>query len=93
MSLELLPPPGDYAIELRDGGEVLLSQSFDVDFELVQGIGISGDLFPPLEPRTEVMVSFIMPWADGATSIALVNNGTTLDETLGCCGRPERQHR
>jgi hypothetical protein len=87
VGLEILPPPGDYAIELRDGAAVLLSRSFDVDFDEVHGVGIN-DPFAPLGPREEVMVSFIMPWADGATSIALVNNGTTLDEFFPSANAP-----
>jgi hypothetical protein len=84
-------PSGDYSIELRDiSNAVLSSQSFIVDFESEYTAGNAshggephapGDAppFPPA-PTDKVDVSFIIPWVDGTTSVALVHSGQTIDQ-------------
>ena len=73
----ILPPAGDYAIELRNGADVLVSQPFAVSFQSeYSGHDEPGDP----SPLTEADVSFIMAWADGTTSVALVHGDETLDE-------------
>jgi hypothetical protein len=84
-------PAGDYAVELRDmNDKALSSQSFIVDFESEYTAGNAshggephapGDAppFPPT-PTDKVDVSFIIPWVDGTTSVALVHLGQTIDE-------------
>jgi hypothetical protein len=70
------PPAGTYAIELRNGSQVLGSQSFEVNFQSEYSADGPGDP----TPLSEVDMSFTMAWAPGATSVALVHGGQTLDE-------------
>ncbi len=92
--------PGDYAVELRDmNASTLLSQSFVVDFESEYTAGNAahagephapGDAppFPPT-PTDKVDVSFIIPWVDGTTSVALVHQGQTIDQRLVSANPPQ----
>ncbi|HSP54901.1 MAG TPA: dockerin type I domain-containing protein [Dehalococcoidia bacterium] len=73
----ILPPTGDYAIELRNSSEVLASQPFEVNFESEYSAH-DGPGDP--SPLAHVDVSFIMAWNSATTSVALVHNGKTLDE-------------
>ncbi len=89
-------PAGDYSIVLRnvDGAE-LASYPFIVDFLSEYGpdpgahSGTEGDPpFPP-EPTTRVDVSFIVPWMDGTYSVALVHQGTLIDERFLSSNPPQ----
>ncbi len=78
-------PDGDYAIELRNNGQVLASHSFTVNFESEYhesaGAAQQGDpFFKDPNPTDEVGVSLVVPWDDNTTSVALVYQGQTLDE-------------
>jgi hypothetical protein len=82
----ILPPPGEYSIELRNGSQVILSQPFAVNFESEY----SAHDDPPGDPSplAEVDVSFIMDWDGATTSIALVHGGETLDEVAISANAP-----
>ena len=87
--VEIAPPPGPWSVELRNGGTVLGSRTFDANFgppDTPTPPGIEPQ--PDDEPRPEAGVSFIMPWAEGATSVALVHNGQTLDEVTVSANSP-----
>lgn len=86
VGLEVSPPAGDYAVELRDGEQVLATKSIPVNFvsEYAEHNGTGGsqgeeEVFSP-EPAPFVSVPFIMSWVPGATSVALVHGNETLDE-------------
>jgi hypothetical protein len=78
-------PTGQYYIELYDapdgGGNMLLSQSFNVDFTSeYQNTG--GPLPPPPfpgSPATSQDISFIMPYAEGTQSIVLKHVDNVMD--------------
>ena len=78
---------GDYAIQLRQGNTILAQRTFTLTFQS-EYAGHGGTHpegsdepppFPP-EPSAQADVAFIMPWADGADSVALVHNGEVLDQ-------------
>ncbi|MCB9121932.1 MAG: hypothetical protein H6640_19585 [Caldilineaceae bacterium] len=77
------PLPGTgYAVQLRNGATVLSSEEFGVSFESeYDGHGEVGHDTPPFpsadSPQADL--SLIIPWVDGATSIALVQGSTVLD--------------
>jgi len=89
-------PKGEYAVELRGAqGEVLASQSFAVNFESEYDAhsGAPNDPddpppFPP-DPTAQVDVSFILPWVDGAASVALVHLGQDLDQRSVSANAPQ----
>lgn len=94
VGLEVNPPSGDYAIELRNGTEVLASKSIAVDFvsEYANHTGPAGsqggeEVFSP-EPNPSVQVPFIMPWVAGATYVALVHGNDVLDEVAVSANAP-----
>jgi hypothetical protein len=81
-------PQGDYAFQLRKGSTVLAQKSFVVSFRSeyaghsgAHGDGPAGDEppFPP-EPSAQADVMFIVPWIEGADTVALVHNGQVLDQ-------------
>ncbi|HZY46052.1 MAG TPA: hypothetical protein VFF70_15040, partial [Anaerolineae bacterium] len=74
-ALTYLPAPGDYSIELHNGPSILLSQTFTVSFQSEYSAHDPGDPGPTAVDD----VAFIMPWAEGTTSITLVVSGTVLD--------------
>jgi hypothetical protein len=77
--------PGDYEVQLRNGGNILASQTFTVSFISEYSahpghpFGDDDPPFPP-EPTLFANVSFVMPWAEGTTSVALVYQGEVWDE-------------
>lgn len=80
-------PTGDYAIELRNGDTILASHPFTISFESEYDptasahAGSPGDEPPfPTGPFDHADVSFIIPWVDGTTSVALVHGGDVLDQ-------------
>lgn len=86
----LILPEGDHAVILRDAnGGVLASRSFAVSFESEyhEHSGVNhrhgdhpGDEPGDPNPTEKADVVFVMPWIDGAASLALVHNGQVLDE-------------
>ncbi|MFZ1752252.1 MAG: hypothetical protein WAU10_00840, partial [Caldilineaceae bacterium] len=80
-------PEGDYAVELRNGKQVLSTHSFVVNFESEYHTGGEGhthaagtaEEFDP-NPTKQVDITLVAPWVDGTTSIALTYKGQTLDE-------------
>ncbi|RME82815.1 MAG: DNRLRE domain-containing protein [Caldilineae bacterium] len=83
--MAVLPEPGDYAIQLRKGSEILTERTFVVNFESEYDAhggthpeGQSEPPFPP-DPTAQIDVSFIMPWEPGADTVALVHKGQVLD--------------
>jgi hypothetical protein len=88
------PQLGDYAVELRDGkGSLIASQPFAVNFESEYdahtGENPQADPpFPP-EPTTKIDLSFVIPWVDGTASVALVNQGATIDEVTVSQNAPQ----
>ncbi|MCU0500464.1 MAG: hypothetical protein MUC51_01645 [Anaerolineae bacterium] len=94
-------PVGDYAIELRKGGDVLAQRTFTVDFRSeyashggTHGGGENGVAdeppFPP-EPSAQADVSFIMPWVAGADAVVLVHKGQVLDQRTVSANAPTVQ--
>jgi hypothetical protein len=80
-------PQGEYAIELRNSqGEVLYNQPFYIDFESEYDNHTDGPQDPntdppfPPNPTVKADVSFIIPWINGTTSVALTYLGSTFDE-------------
>ena len=81
-------PEGDYAVELRNGTQVLATHPFVANFESEyhsEGEGhthaavSSEEVFDP-NPTEKVDITLVAPWVDGTTSVALVYQGQTLDE-------------
>jgi hypothetical protein len=82
-------PAGTYAVQLKnDLGEVLGEQTFGVSFvseyHASHPLLAAGD--PAQTPRATV--SFVMPWAEGATKIELLHDGSLLDSRLVSAGIP-----
>jgi hypothetical protein len=81
-------PQGDYAVELLDASEqVLYSQPFTITFQSEYTAEHTGSHpeqpdepppFPP-DPTIQADVSFILPWVDGTTTVALTHLGQTID--------------
>jgi hypothetical protein len=65
-----LPPNGPYAIQLRNGAQVLFTQPFGVNFT---------DEYTPTLMHPFADVSFIMPSVVTATSVVLLHNNNVLD--------------
>jgi len=81
----LTVPEGDYAVELRNGEQVLSSDTFTVSFEseyhtsaMRQAHG-GGEDFDS-NPTEKMDVTLVTPWVDGETSVALTYKGKVLDE-------------
>ena len=74
-ALTFLPEPGDYAIHLNNGPAVLASQTFTVSFQSEYSAHDPGDPAPTAYDDA----AFIMPWAEGTTSITLMYGNTVLD--------------
>jgi len=74
-------PSGDYEIQLRYGASILARETFTVSFQSEYSAH-PGPGDPPGDPNPspEAGVSFIMPWAEGTTSVALVHQDQLLDE-------------
>jgi hypothetical protein len=88
------PQLGDYAVELRDSkGSPLASQPFAVNFtsEYAAHTGPHPQDEPPFppEPTTKVDLSFVIPWVDGTASVALVHQGSTVDEVTVSSNAPQ----
>lgn len=79
-------PSGDYAVELRDGQNVLRRETFAVSFESEYDQHGSEPGDP--DPRPEMGVSFIMPWEAGTTSVVLLHGEQVLDERAVSAGAP-----
>jgi hypothetical protein len=88
-------PQGDYAVELRDqANQILSSMTFTVTFESeydAHGEPSDPDSPPPFppEPTTSEDVSFIMPWVDGTTQVVLTHLGEVIDSRLVSANPPE----
>lgn len=89
-------PEGDYAVELRNGKEVLASHPFTVSFESeyhtsgeghTHAAGGSEEVFDP-NPTKQVDVTLVAPWVDGTTSIALTYKGEMLLDERVVSGNP-----
>ena len=84
-------PAGDYAVELRSGATALISQTFFVSFESEYSAHSGPNSDPPttgITPTTQADVSFVMPWADGATSVVLLYNNQVLDSRAVSANAP-----
>ncbi len=86
-------PDGAYAVELRNGRQVLARYPFRVDFtsEYQAGERRGGDVHSPSpqgqdpvvgdpNPTGQADIIMAVPWMDGTTTIALTYRGQTLDE-------------
>lgn len=89
-------PEGDYAVELRNGQQVLASHPFIANFESeyhtggeghTHAAGSSEDVFDP-NPTAKVDITLVAPWVDGTTSIALTYKGETLLDERIVSGNP-----
>lgn len=89
-------PEGDYAVELRNGQQVLASHPFTVSFESeyhsggeghTHAAGSSEDVFDP-NPTKKVDITLVAPWVDGTTSIALTYKGEKLLDERPVSGNP-----
>jgi hypothetical protein len=84
-------PAGADSVELRDGAKVLASQSFDASFQSEYGAGnplLRFNAAGTGTPTPQATVSFVMPWAEGATSIVLLHGTTVLDTRAVSAGAP-----
>ncbi len=83
------PSPGDYAVELRASATVLYSQTFTVSFASEYGAH-PGDQ-PPGDPNptSQVDVSFVMPWVNGADQVVLLQGAQVLDTRLVSANAPQ----
>lgn len=81
-------PEGDYAVELRNANQQVLStQTFKVDFQSEYNTSGEGhthaagtyEEFDP-NPTKQVDITLVAPWVDGTTSIALTYKGKVLDQ-------------
>jgi len=83
------PPPGDYAVQLRNNETILHTQTFNVSFDGEYDPLASfpdqhtGDdpPFPP-DPTMQADISFIMPWVDGTDTILLLHGSLVLDQVI-----------
>lgn len=85
-------PAGPYAIELRNAaGGILISQSFDVNFESEYDAHNGPTSAPPFPPDpTDVQdVSFIMPWDPGTAFVSLTYQGMVLDQKAVSANPPQ----
>ncbi len=84
--LQLPLTPGPYVVELRNiDNSLLISQTFTVDFSSEydgHNGPEAGEAAPPFSSldNTQQTVSFIMPWAAGASTVLLTYQGKTLDQ-------------
>jgi hypothetical protein len=78
---QLILPEGDYRVELRSKSSVLVSRTFQVSFEseYTAHDGHDGHDGDP-HPLAQADVSFVMPFVEGTTSVALLHKGNLLDE-------------
>lgn len=91
-------PQGDYSIQLRKGAEILSDRPFVVNFESeyhaqgdLHGAGPEGGNADPVfdpNPTSQVGVSMVIPWVDGADSVALVFGETVLDQRAVTANAP-----
>ncbi|HET7088065.1 MAG TPA: hypothetical protein VFL17_05400 [Anaerolineae bacterium] len=84
-------PAGDYAVELRSGATALISQTFSVSFESEYSAHSGPNSDPPttgITPTTQADITFVMPWADGATSVVLLYNNQVLDSRAVSANAP-----
>ncbi|MEO7911400.1 MAG: hypothetical protein ABIV47_17275, partial [Roseiflexaceae bacterium] len=82
---------GAYSVELRDGATVLASQSFSASFESEYGTGnplLRFNSAAAGTPTPQATVSFVMPWAEGTTSIVLLHGTTVLESRAVSAGAP-----
>jgi hypothetical protein len=85
---QLTLPAGNYAVELRNGEQILATHPFSISFksEYSEHEGHDGPGHP--EDLTQAHVSFIVPWIDGTTSVALVHDGQVLDQRAVSANAP-----
>src|SRR6266545_264172 len=84
-------PAGAYSVELRNGATVLGSQTFSVSFESEYGAGNPLLRFKAAgagTPTPQASVAFVMPWAEGTTSIVLLHGATVLESRAVSAGAP-----
>jgi uncharacterized repeat protein (TIGR01451 family) len=84
-------PAGAYSVELRNGATTLISQTFNVSFESEYGAGnplLRFNAAGAGVPTPQASVSFLMPWAEGTTSIVLLHGATVLDSRAVSTGAP-----
>ena len=79
--LEYLLPGEGYAIELRNGAEILYTEAFSVSFQSEYHDGHSGNNDDPPFPAQDTLqadVSLIIPWFDGTTDVYLMRGADEL---------------
>jgi uncharacterized repeat protein (TIGR01451 family) len=84
-------PAGAYSVELRNGATKLISQTFNVSFESEYGAGnplLRFNTAGAGTPTPQANVSFVMPWAEGTTSIVLLHGATVLESRTVSAGAP-----
>jgi hypothetical protein len=80
-----LLPEGEYAVELRNGGETLarypFQASFDSEYDAHETQPHSGSDDPPFppDPTSKADLAFSIPWAPGTTNIVLLHLEQILD--------------
>src|SRR5262249_11074733 len=84
-------PPGDYSVAVRNGATARVSQTLAVSVESEYGAGnplLRFNAAGAGTPTPQASVSFVMPWAEGTTSIELRHNGKLLDSRAVSAGAP-----
>ncbi|MFQ5858059.1 MAG: hypothetical protein ACE5LU_20840, partial [Anaerolineae bacterium] len=73
-------PAGDYAVELREGDNVLRRETFAVSFESEYSAHTGDEPPGDPSPAPQMDVAFVMPWENGTTSVVLLHNDQVLDQ-------------
>jgi uncharacterized repeat protein (TIGR01451 family) len=84
-------PGGAYSVELRNGATTLISQTFNVSFQSEYAAGnplLRFNAVGSAAPTPAANVSFVIPWAEGTTSIVLLHGTTVLDTREVSAGAP-----
>jgi hypothetical protein len=86
--VELGVPGGPYAIQLRMGESIVATRTFSVSFQSEYSAHGTQDAQGDPAPLAQADVSFIIPWVDGATSVALVHSGQVFDQRTVSANAP-----
>ena len=83
----LLPSPGDYSVELRNGETVLSTVPFTLTFKSEYS-GHDGDHPGDPEARPLASASMVIPWVEGTTDVVLLHGAKELARRTVSSGAP-----